>query len=982
MNRLTNISINNIRRFGENVNIPIEKGATIFLAPNGTGKTSLFEAIELALTGKVNRLSEGSLNALIREGQQNASVNLKFNNGLYCSASMSLGQSPIMKGDHKSIFKDQIFDNLPYLLRLTHLLDQQSSNWLVQFKGDKAGSQLEHLAIGREAIKADAVMTSAKRAATERIQFASKTYDTSVRTYSEWNALLLRKQSIKVVNDEKLKSLNELSNQLNAIANRHTSIGAETTVELSNLISLGAKIREVLRTLADSFILRLNRIIVLEGDYQKFENLKKDQNALVSQVNALKSEISFIHEKITIEQKSLINELDVVASLQGDLSIREDAKRQFDANQLTRKETESFALTVKYKKQELLELRRDLDYLIVKISLSKSAYDRRLLLESQMIDMEKIITDLNQKRELVQRWHSLKNSTSLLELELAKLRDNTINLREDASRLTDSIDTHRTLLKEISAGFTQIISSQDKIREAVILISSNLSDNASNCPVCLSEFEPSELKSKIDVAIAEIDPNITSVKQSMKTGQALIDRLANDERRIQVEINRSFARERHLVAEIEKNNSEVNRSIRPMFHASSPDLALSALENHFKSSVDKKRALNAETEKLVLTDGLQVIHVLESQASTLEASIKSLEVQITTFESRIEYNLKGIESYSKLKIPADWISNQEINELRTRIQNYKSSVEHKRNLKEVTQQRLNSLIDAIGAKDRELALIDVQIKTIKTNWEELKLYEVNDLTRLNEIAVIRGTIGNIAATNVELTEVAGELYSWKENEKYFEVDEEIKQTLNGRSEIDQSKDLFEKQQQAFDALESLRAKNNVLQTFSDKLSTELNFIHEKVKSINPYWKKLLKRIVVDPRFYETELDSFSRFRKQHATISVNLHGDSTMVRNVASEAQLTDLQLTFMMSMATKYQWSSWKGLLLDDPIQHHDLVHASGVFDLLRDYIIDFDYQLLMATHDESQARYFLRKLINDGVPAKLCILRPTDNGVTVVQE
>ena len=93
---------------------------------------------------------------------------------------------------------------------------------------------------------------------------------------------------------------------------------------------------------------------------------------------------------------------------------------------------------------------------------------------------------------------------------------------------------------------------------------------------------------------------------------------------------------------------------------------------------------------------------------------------------------------------------------------------------------------------------------------------------------------------------------------------------------------------------------------------------------------------------------------------------------------MTDLQLTFLLSMAMSHQWSPWKALLLDDPTQHHDLVHASAVFDLLRDYIVDHGFQVVIATHDALQARYFLRKLQNDGIEAKIWTLVPTENGVT----
>ncbi len=85
----------------------------------------------------------------------------------------------------------------------------------------------------------------------------------------------------------------------------------------------------------------------------------------------------------------------------------------------------------------------------------------------------------------------------------------------------------------------------------------------------------------------------------------------------------------------------------------------------------------------------------------------------------------------------------------------------------------------------------------------------------------------------------------------------------------------------------------------------------------------------------------------------------------------------FGSTMANTYQWTPWKALLLDDPTQHHDLVHSAGVFDLLRDYIIDQKFQVLLGTHDSVHAHFFQRKLQNDGVPAKIWNLKADDSGV-----
>ena len=82
MTLLRSITISNVRRFADNVKIDFGEGVTILLAPNGTGKTTVFEAVELALTGTVSRL-KNSLRPLIREGMEQARVRLDFNGDIF-----------------------------------------------------------------------------------------------------------------------------------------------------------------------------------------------------------------------------------------------------------------------------------------------------------------------------------------------------------------------------------------------------------------------------------------------------------------------------------------------------------------------------------------------------------------------------------------------------------------------------------------------------------------------------------------------------------------------------------------------------------------------------------------------------------------------------------------------------------------------------------------------------------------------------------
>ena len=124
MKQLKSITLSNIRRFGAETTIALSPGATILLAPNGTGKTAFFEAIELSLTGKISRLHD-SLSPIIRDKQSQASVCLDFGD-MQASAHVDSEGKVDQSGDLTPLFRNANPEDIPYLLRSTHLLDQRA----------------------------------------------------------------------------------------------------------------------------------------------------------------------------------------------------------------------------------------------------------------------------------------------------------------------------------------------------------------------------------------------------------------------------------------------------------------------------------------------------------------------------------------------------------------------------------------------------------------------------------------------------------------------------------------------------------------------------------------------------------------------------------------------------------------------------------------------------------------------------------------
>jgi exonuclease SbcC len=271
-----------------------------------------------------------------------------------------------------------------------------------------------------------------------------------------------------------------------------------------------------------------------------------------------------------------------------------------------------------------------------------------------------------------------------------------------------------------------------------------------------------------------------------------------------------------------------------------------------------------------------------------------------------------------------------------------------------------------------------QQNEILTQWKEVDLPDNPSIDKLSQRKeTLMQQADSIKKSTAILDKMSEELGRWAAAEKFEILNKEVKMICGSKEEQVYLSQIKDQRKGMEEELNSILQKKQALDSLYNQIKLDLDAIHEQIKSINPLWVSLLKRIVVNPRFIDTHLNSYSYHNKPQAEVLINLHEQSVRVMDVASEAQATDHQMTFMLSMASRYKWTQWKSLLLDDPTQHHDLVHAAGVFDLLRDYIIDQDFQVLMGTHDSVQGKFFQRKLQNENVDVKLWRLIANDDGV-----
>jgi hypothetical protein len=105
------------------------------------------------------------------------------------------------------------------------------------------------------------------------------------------------------------------------------------------------------------------------------------------------------------------------------------------------------------------------------------------------------------------------------------------------------------------------------------------------------------------------------------------------------------------------------------------------------------------------------------------------------------------------------------------------------------------------------------------------------------------------------------------------------------------------------------------------------------------------------------------------------------------ERQFADLEVRIaaaeriLCAASTAYPWSRWRALLLDDPLQHNDIIHTAAFVDVMRNMVELNGYQLIMSSHDRGESDFIARKFDAAGLPCSTILLTaPSDKGVVWV--
>ncbi|MDF1812492.1 MAG: hypothetical protein P1V20_09760 [Verrucomicrobiales bacterium] len=173
------------------------------------------------------------------------------------------------------------------------------------------------------------------------------------------------------------------------------------------------------------------------------------------------------------------------------------------------------------------------------------------------------------------------------------------------------------------------------------------------------------------------------------------------------------------------------------------------------------------------------------------------------------------------------------------------------------------------------------------------------------------------------------------------------------------------------------------QQIAEHLKSEAEHFNES--TLKPLSSRIQKFHDVLSSFrYEISLETKTAKGGTKLNQRVNRKGNSTdWVHPLAelSDGQISVQGLATLFAASTEYRWSRWPSVLLDDPLQSSDLLHASAFIDILRGLIKDLKYQVFLSSHDLEEARYIIRKCERSGIDVSQChLLGPGVNGVRAV--
>lgn len=1012
---LSRIAIHDFRTFGAfEIEIPSAPGLVLLTGTNGLGKSNFFDAIEWCLTNRIRRFEPYLQTGRKKLVEKDYLTRRGAEPGTHRVSLTYSGSDPIKRGAGTGTPMTEIIaklarpdrraiNDLGTYLALTHFLGQAAQQRFTsrdprdQWQTLKGPSGIEQL----ERIRAGLRGRSTIAAFTRRIETEQGFVSLLDRQIADWQGWMMRLQRLqsaaRATGILTIAEVNERIDRLDADLIKLTSrqLAIVTGEDVGRrLTGLGDRIGDAVRAMSEQKS-AMEALAPLPGEFAARRAEASADNPgltrLRREVHDAQARIERAVPLVEGANNAVTGQNAAIAAIDQHITVLEAARTDMS------------------RRAQLIDL------------IAADEKDRAALVDAiaaHRVAIESADRIINQHSEAVAemaRLRSLAASAKVLNDSMIEY----LRLESDAGAAASALRLSRSAAEAASSQLgaleTRSANLQSQIAEAeweraeadrhATAISAALSQLAShvhyndtNCPVCQSRFEPGVLKKLAEAAASSSDGRLATADEAL---EAL---LATD-----ADLNARIADLRAQVATMDEQERAATMAANTRIDARAAIArVLDVAPDSDLVAIAAARVRDADAALAVANAALEPL-VPSAAAASEQRSAASVDLdELITRESQLGARLSKFRAEDVAcadRISARSLANVSLVDLDSRLTAQREQGEVARGqLAELTNrasaatatvQREQAALDT-ARRDlaaAELRRVDAEqsMRQIQLRWTQSGLTDEPSsseyenrlaaidtalvglrslaerqlvLARDNEDALLQSEIDEVIAS----MRVAGGNEGFSDSEKYLtdlkaklaEARAAVKLTTSARSAVKRYSEDLQAQADDF-SRRVLDPLNTVIDDFNEAmLSTPGESIQFKA----------------DTRVDATSFGMALRYREKVGNAIETKKDLPPQV--VLSEGQLAANGFSILCAASTAYPWSRWRALLLDDPLQHNDIIHTAAFVDVMRNMVELNGYQLIMSSHDRGESDFIARKFDAAGLPCSTVLLTaPSDKGV-----
>lgn len=1017
---LSRIAIENFRTFGKfDISVPAAPGLILLTGTNGLGKSSFFDAIEWALTGSIRRftpylkvgrkqLVEGDY--LSRRGAPLNShrVELGFSDG-----------DTIERGGGKTTPEAHIIEKLSLpdrpaikdlstYLALTHFLGQAAQQRFTsrepndQWEALKGPSGVERLENIRAGLRGRATVAAFRR----RIESEQEVIATIEREIRDWGELIDRLQRLReVARASGTLTGEEIAQRIAAIAGALSALVPQTA-EPTLIDSSTARLAH-LRTqieVAESEIKRrtdaLSEMTEAPAQFRSAADAADTNNpqlvrarealaAAQQEVARLAPLVQAAREATTAASTRIVAHEQRIALLEG-VNADINAIRQLTSQLgISNNELTALARTIAEHRAEIEKANADIQ--AHGLAAENEARARASL--------QQAVSHVEARAKV----EEMEGAALKAESALSLARDHASNAASELGPLEKELAGVKRQIEEAVQARSEAARHASAISAAVSQITHHLHDDETDCPVCQSSFPPGVLKTLAAAAAESGDRELSLADDRIETlrraEQGLLPRIATLKDAVDavttVETEATAARAGatnaaaalrqalgaavgdDLAAAVSRREADArakHRETEATLAALAPSAAGATerrigLSSEVDAQAERHRLATGRRDELTQQIAASASRITAQQmdgvtSDEIEGEIASLRLIIETTRSGLSTSVQNsarVEAEAAVARDAlDQAERVATDAESARVEAVRRADKLEEAWREAgfagspSQELLDSQRDQIEA-DRRIVedLSQQQLALAKENEEGLVLTEIEQVTQQMQSLAGEESASDPAAHLASL------------QERVAAARATLKTTTTARTAVNRYTETLKR-----------RAED-----FSDRVLDPLNVV------INDFNEAMLSapgesiQFRANTRVDATTFGMALRYREE---IEQAMEAPKELPPQVVlSEGQLAANGFSILCAASTAYPWSRWRALLLDDPLQHNDIIHTAAFVDVMRNMVEMDGYQLVMSSHDRGESEFIARKFQAAGLPCTTVVLTaPSENGVVWEQE